>query len=99
MLVGWGISANQYRSVAHRKYSQDFQRFKSDFAPGATANEVERIADMLADFDQGSALMRCCAVSLLWLIFLALLRINATIETQTKRLLSFAEREKPPTPK
>ncbi len=99
MIVGWVISNNQDGTNSYRRYSGRYERFKDDFAPGATANAVERMASMLEDFDQGSALMRSCAVSMLWLIFLALLRINATIESQTKRLLSSAEREKQPPPK
>lgn len=99
MGVGWWLANNEYHSLVGRKYSQNYERFKSDFAPGATANAVERIADTLAEFDQGAALMRCCSVALLWLILLALLRINGAIESQTKRLLSSAERENQPPPK
>ena len=99
MIVGRVISNDQDGTNSYRRQSSRYERFKDDFAPGATANAVERMASTLEDFDQGSALMRSCAVSLLWLIFLALLRINATVETQTKRLLASVERENPPPPK
>ena len=101
VLVGMGWASWEHQNMIDRDHNAAFstQRFLTDNAHGATANAVEMIAHRLDKFDQGSAVMRFCVLCLLWLIFLALLRINAAIESQTKRLLSSAEREKQPPPK
>lgn len=99
VLAGMAVASLEYQNWREVQYNAAFsngERFLTDNAHGASANAVEKIAHRLEECDQGSAVMRFSVLCLLWLIFLALLRINATIETQTKCLLSSASAKSHP---